>query len=115
MNGTVLQIQNGAVALPSRLRARYKLDEGAALMLVDLGGVFVLSPTEALIPRLASELEQKRKAAGLSMADLLEGLDEQRRSYAKEKYGITASTPAYSSPARGRRRARRGRILNERR
>ncbi|MBI3360501.1 MAG: AbrB/MazE/SpoVT family DNA-binding domain-containing protein [Chloroflexi bacterium] len=112
MNTTVLQIQGGNVTLPAKLRARYKLQEGDTMTLVDLGGVFVLSPKAAMVPKLAAELERRRKAVGLTVADLLEGLDEQRRIYAKEQYGI--STAANSKSPRRRRRSGSRRVLNNR-
>lgn len=115
MNDVLLQIENGTVTLPARLRARYKLEEGDALALVDVGGVFILSPTKSVIPELARSLEQKRRAAGLSVADLLEGLDEQRRIYARENYGIASPAPSGSKSSYRRRRARRGRVLHDRR
>jgi bifunctional DNA-binding transcriptional regulator/antitoxin component of YhaV-PrlF toxin-antitoxin module len=90
MNEIILQIQDGTVPLPAKLRARYQLEEGDALTLLDLGGAFILSPKTALVPKLASELEQQRKAAGLSPTDLQEGLDEQRQAYAQTQYGIKA-------------------------
>ena len=108
MNETVLQIQDGTVTLPARLRARYELGEGDALTLIDLGGVFILSPEKTLVTKLTAELERERKAAGLSIADLLEGLDEQRRTYAKEKYGVVSAAPSDSKTFYRRGRARRG-------
>ena len=80
MGEMVLQIQDGTVSLPAKLRAQYKLGEGDSLTLIDLGGVFILSPEKTVVSKLAADLEQKRKAAGLTIADLLEGLDEQRQA-----------------------------------
>jgi bifunctional DNA-binding transcriptional regulator/antitoxin component of YhaV-PrlF toxin-antitoxin module len=114
MNETVLQIQDGTVTLPAKLRARYKLAEGDSLTLLDLGGVFVLSPGKTLVSKLAAELERKRKAAGLSIADLLEGLDEQRRTYANEKYGIVSPARSNSQGSFRRRRSRRERVPHDR-
>lgn len=114
MSETILQVQDGSVSLPAKLRARYKLDEGDTLTLVDLGGVFILSPEKTLVPKLGAKLEQQREAAGLTIADLLEGLDEQRRTYAKEKYGIASPDRSDSKSTYRRRRPRRGRVLNDR-
>jgi bifunctional DNA-binding transcriptional regulator/antitoxin component of YhaV-PrlF toxin-antitoxin module len=47
MNETVLQIQDGTVTLPAKLRARYKLAEGDSLTLLDLGGVFAFARQDA--------------------------------------------------------------------
>lgn len=85
---TTVQIrQRGTLTLPAKLRARYNLDEGDVLTLVDLGDAFFLSPKVSVVPKLAAEIERLREEAGLSVEDLLEGLDEQRRRYYEEEYG----------------------------
>ncbi|MBI1925684.1 hypothetical protein HYR99_15695, partial [Candidatus Poribacteria bacterium] len=47
----------------------------------------LLVPKVSLLPKLVAEIEQLRAGAGLSIDDLLEGLDEQRRRAYEEKYG----------------------------
>ena len=114
MTELVLQIQSGNVALPAKLRNRYKLEEGDALTLLDLGGAFILSPKKTVVSELASKLEKIRKTAGLSLADLREGLDEQRRIYAKQKYGINPPASPNPKASYRRRRPGRGRVLHDR-
>ncbi|MCS6936503.1 MAG: hypothetical protein NZ610_00210 [Candidatus Bipolaricaulota bacterium] len=75
------------MTLPAELRKKYGLEEGESLLLLDLDGVFVLSPKEALVPKLVGELERLREETGLRVEDLLEGLDEQRRQLYQERYG----------------------------
>lgn len=88
---TTVQIrQRGTLTLPAKLRAKYNLDEGDVLTLVDLGDAFFLSPKVSVVPKLAAEIERLREEAGLSVEDLLDGLDEQRRRYYKEQYGETS-------------------------
>lgn len=77
----------GTLTLPAELRRKYRLEEGEPLTLLDLGGVFVLSPKIPLVPKLVGELERVREEAGLSVEDLLKGLDEQRCRLYKERYG----------------------------
>jgi len=55
------------------------------LTLIDLDGAFFVTPKLSLVPKLAAEIERLRQEAGLSVEDLLEGLDEQRRRYYREK------------------------------
>ncbi len=40
-----------------------------------------------MIPELAREIEQARLEADLSIEDLLDGLQEQRKHYTQEKHG----------------------------
>jgi len=79
--------KRGTLTLPADLREKYRLEEGEPLTFFDLGGVFVLAPKVPLVPKLVGEFERLREEAGLSVEDLLEGLDEQRRKLYKERYG----------------------------
>jgi bifunctional DNA-binding transcriptional regulator/antitoxin component of YhaV-PrlF toxin-antitoxin module len=88
MDTFAIQIrQRGTVTLPVKLRERYSLDAGDTLTIIDLGGAFVVAPRVSLVSKLAAEIEQIREEAGLSIDDLLEGLDEERRRYYEERYG----------------------------
>ena len=88
MEASTIQIrQRGVITLPAKLRQRYNLEPGDTLTFIDLDGTFFLVPKVSLVPKLAAEIERLRQEAGLSVEDLLEGLDEQRRRYYREKYG----------------------------
>jgi bifunctional DNA-binding transcriptional regulator/antitoxin component of YhaV-PrlF toxin-antitoxin module len=78
--------KRGTLTLPADLREKYRLEEGEPLTLLDLGGVFILAPKVSLVPKLVGEFERLREETGLSVEDLLEGLDEQRRKLYKERY-----------------------------
>ena len=60
----------GTLTLPASLRAKYRLDEGDPLTLVDLDGAVLLSPRFLVVPRLAAEMERLRRARKLSLKDL---------------------------------------------
>lgn len=82
---TPIQVrQRGTLTLPAEVRAKYNIQEGDTYYLVDLDGVFVLTPMVPLVPELAREIERLRLEAGLSTADLLAGLREQREKYRAE-------------------------------
>jgi len=89
---TLLLRRRGALTLPAELRRKYRLEEGEPLTLLDLDGVFVLAPRTPLVPKLAGELERLREEAGLSVEELLEGLDEQRRRLYRERYGADSDS-----------------------
>jgi len=72
MHPTTVQIrQRGILTLPAKLRAKYRLDEGDSLTVLDLDGSILLSPKVSVVPKLAAEIERLRKAAGLDVEDLL--------------------------------------------
>ena len=60
----------GDVTLPASLRAKYCLEEGDLLTLVDLEGTVLLSPRLLVVPRLAAGMERLRRARKLSLRDL---------------------------------------------
>jgi AbrB family looped-hinge helix DNA binding protein len=84
----IIQVGNqGTITLPANLREKYGIKKGDIFRLVDLDGVFVLTPMVPMVPELAREIEQVRLEAGLSIEELLNGLREQRQRYNHEKYG----------------------------
>ena len=87
MDVTIQVRQRGTLTLPVELRERYSIKPGDTFRLVDLDGIFVLTPMTAMVPELAREIERARIEAGLSMEEMLKGLREQRERYTAEKYG----------------------------
>lgn len=79
---TTIQIrQRGTVTLPADLREKYGIQEGDTFRLIDLDGIFVLTPMVPMVPELAREIEKARLEAGLSVEDLLMAIREQREKY----------------------------------
>lgn len=87
MESAVQVRKRGVVTIPSELREKYGIQEGDTYQLVDLDGIFVLTPMVPMVPELAREIERYKREAGVSTEDLMEGLREQRKRYHEEKYG----------------------------
>jgi bifunctional DNA-binding transcriptional regulator/antitoxin component of YhaV-PrlF toxin-antitoxin module len=87
MTATIQVRQRGTVTLPIELRERYNIQPGDTFRLIDLDGIFVLTPLAPLVPELAREIERARLEAGLSVEEMLQALREQRQQYSAEKYG----------------------------
>ena len=81
MEATVQVRQRGTLTLPAELREKYGIQPGDTFRLVDLDGIFVLTPMVTMVPELA------RLDAGLSIKELLANLREQRERYYRENYG----------------------------
>ena len=81
MDTTVQVRKRGVMTLPAELREKYKIRQGDTFRLVDLDGVFVLTPMVPMVPELAREIERVRQEAGISMDELIQGLREQREKY----------------------------------
>lgn len=87
MSETIQLRKRGVFTLPKSIRDKYHLEEGDALRLVDVDGVFVLTPMTPIVPELAREIERLRERAGLSTEDLLEQLQKTRKRLTREQYG----------------------------
>ncbi len=73
--------QRGVVTLPKSLREAYGLEAGDLLTLLDLGGVFVLSPRQSEIGALADRITKSLEAKGETLESMLQVLREERENY----------------------------------
>jgi AbrB family looped-hinge helix DNA binding protein len=89
MDATVQVRDRGVLTLPAELREKYGIQSGDTFRLVDLDGMFVLTPLVPMVPELAREIERARIEAGLSTDDLLRSLREQRERYRREQHDDT--------------------------
>jgi bifunctional DNA-binding transcriptional regulator/antitoxin component of YhaV-PrlF toxin-antitoxin module len=91
MESTIQIRKRGVLTLPSELREKYTIQEGDTYRLVDMDGIFVLTPMVPMVPELAREIERIRQESGLSLEELLDGLKEEREQYYQEKYESSQS------------------------
>ncbi len=81
----MLQVrERGVLTLPAELRNKYGIEVGDTFRLVDLDGIFVLTPMVLMVPELAPEVERLRVEVGVSLDEVLEGLREQRERHYDE-------------------------------
>lgn len=90
INTTIQMRDRGVLTLPSDIHEKYGIQAGDTFRLVDLDGIFVLTPMVPMIPELAREIERMRIEAGLSIEDLLRTLRDQRERYHREHYDSAA-------------------------
>ncbi len=72
--------QRGLVTLPKALREAYRLQPGDELTLLDLGGVFVLSPRRSEVDVLAERIASALSSEGETLESMLGALRERRES-----------------------------------
>jgi AbrB family looped-hinge helix DNA binding protein len=70
--------KRGVITIPKSLRDAYGLESGDALTLIDLGGVFVLSPRRSEIDTMADKIADQWTEDGETLASMLEALREER-------------------------------------
>jgi bifunctional DNA-binding transcriptional regulator/antitoxin component of YhaV-PrlF toxin-antitoxin module len=73
--------QRGVLTLPKSLREQYGLDTGDSFTLLDLGGVFVLSPRSTQIDELSTRITKSLLEKGEDLEGMLRILREQRERY----------------------------------
>jgi len=79
MDSVNLQIaQRGVITIPKSLRDAYGLETGDWLTLMDLGGVFVLSPQPSEIDALAAKLAGQWSEDGQTLESMLASLRAER-------------------------------------
>ena len=78
---TVQVAERGLLTLPETLREAYDIQPGDTLTLLDLGGVFVLSPRPSEIDALADPIAADLRARGETLASLLPSLREEREKH----------------------------------
>ena len=61
METTVQVRREGTVILPEEMRTKYGIKEGDTFRLVDLDGIFVLTPLVPMVPELAREIARASK------------------------------------------------------
>jgi bifunctional DNA-binding transcriptional regulator/antitoxin component of YhaV-PrlF toxin-antitoxin module len=91
MDTTIRICEEGIVSLPPEICEKYGLHSGDMLHLVDLDGLLVMVPMMPIVPRLAREIERLRLEAGISIEELLKGLQEERERYYREHYEYSPS------------------------
>ena len=82
---TVRLRERGQITLPQSVRNNLAVDTGDTLNLVQIDDILLLSPRQALIPKLSQEFTELMKEEGISLAELLQGLEEERRLIQQEK------------------------------
>lgn len=79
---TIQLAQRGVLTLPKSLRESYNIQPGDSFTLLDLGGVFVLSPLHSEIDALAERLTYSLTERGETLETMLQALREEREGYA---------------------------------
>jgi bifunctional DNA-binding transcriptional regulator/antitoxin component of YhaV-PrlF toxin-antitoxin module len=83
MQTFTLQIaQRGLVTLPKELRLAHNIQPGQQMTLLDLDGVFVLSPQPSKVDALADRIADELAGRGETLETMLQTLREVRAEYA---------------------------------
>lgn len=78
----------GQVTIPARIRKSLNIREGTLLGFLQIGEVILLSPRRLVVPEAQREIARVMEEEGITLKELLEGLEEERFRYNREEYGI---------------------------
>lgn len=83
MQTFTLQVaQRGLVTLPVEVRKAHNIQPGQQITLLDLDGVFVLSPRPSQVDALADRIADELAGRGETLESMLQTLREVRAEYA---------------------------------
>jgi bifunctional DNA-binding transcriptional regulator/antitoxin component of YhaV-PrlF toxin-antitoxin module len=88
MSEATVQLRDkGVITLPMSLRRKYSLRTGDVFAVNDLGeGVFMLAPKTSRVAALGDKVADILQAEGVTVEEVLEGLEEERERYYREHY-----------------------------
>lgn len=79
---TIQVAQRGLVTLPKEVRQAHNIQPGQQMTLLDLDGVFVLSPRPSQVDALADRIADELAGRGETLESMLQALREVRAEYA---------------------------------
>ena len=77
----------GQLTIPAAIRKDLHLKEEAALTLVKVGNVILMTPAVLHIDSVAKKARREMKKTGLTLDDVLADLDRQRTRSSRERRG----------------------------
>lgn len=84
---TVQMRSKGTITFPAKLRSKYKLQEGEVFTIIDLGGgSFLLKPKVLDVDVFSRRIAKRIKEENVSLDELLQALDDERKTYYQENY-----------------------------
>lgn len=85
----VVQVrERGQFTIPAEMRRQMGIEEGDVFSLIQLGDTLVATRKKLVAPEVAGAIEGLMREQGVTLGDLLEGLEKQREAYVREKYGL---------------------------
>jgi antitoxin PrlF len=84
--------QRGQITVPREVRDRLNVNEGDTLSLVQVGSTLILTPKRPVVPLLADRIAELMEQDGVTLADLLLGLEEERAAIYQERWARKGET-----------------------
>ncbi len=82
---------DGTLELPADFRAEHNLAAGDPLTIIRINGHLIIAPRPLIVPEMANKIAELREQAGLTVDDLLAGLEAVGQQLYTEQYGSLAA------------------------
>ncbi|KAF0221287.1 MAG: hypothetical protein FD174_425 [Geobacteraceae bacterium] len=79
--------ERGQLTIPKKIREMSHLEEGQKVSIIPLGDAIIISPKKLELDEARNQIKKIVKATGLSVEDVLSGLNEERAALFGELYG----------------------------
>lgn len=77
----------GQLTIPKKIREASHLEEGEIVSIIPVGDSIIVTPKRLELDEARRQLKKILKGSGLSLDELLKGLEEEREAVYREKYG----------------------------
>jgi bifunctional DNA-binding transcriptional regulator/antitoxin component of YhaV-PrlF toxin-antitoxin module len=79
--------ERGQLTVPKEIRENGALYDGEAVTIIPLGDSILVTPKKLGLEEARREIRKIMKSAGVTLDDLLKGLNEERARLSEETYG----------------------------
>jgi AbrB family looped-hinge helix DNA binding protein len=92
VNGpVVVQVrERGQFTIPAEIRQEMGIKDGDVFSLLRLGDTLIATRKRLVVPEIAAAVAAIMQEEGVTLEDLLRGLEKQRQIYVREKYALEA-------------------------
>ncbi len=80
--------ERGQFTIPAEVRRQIGIQEGDTFSLLWLDDTLIATRRRLVTPEIARAIEALMQQKGMTLEDLLEGLEEERQTYIRERYGL---------------------------
>lgn len=77
----------GQLTIPKKIREASHLEEGEVVSIIPVGDSIIVTPKRLELDEARRQFKKILKGSGLSVDELLKGLEEERETLYREKYG----------------------------
>ncbi|WP_199348430.1 AbrB/MazE/SpoVT family DNA-binding domain-containing protein [Microcoleus sp. FACHB-SPT15] len=77
--------ENGQITVPQPVQDNLNLTEGDMLTLLQVGNLVLLTPKQPQVPQLADKITAIMEAEGITLTDLLDGIETEREAIWQEQ------------------------------